>query len=225
MLEEEDDDDDDRRSIASVSTNFPAHQLDLIQARHPQSPYSASQLFSRVAEPFNLYSIGEMKRSEASMDEGYGSGSRPSTPAEVRDRLFWEYQDDEIVPPPFRRGLDDDDKEGLPTDTLESYVGATPSSLSTTTLTTNQSVPVPFPIPVQTKDESNPQSFIQFPGSSPSNDGSGGSPRPIRSRFNSYATEYDPSVPFFRNRVHSKLESVELPQGEAGWRTRRESSA
>ncbi|KIO33367.1 hypothetical protein M407DRAFT_17915 [Tulasnella calospora MUT 4182] len=80
-LEEEDDDEDDRRSVLSVSTNFPAHQLDLMHTgHHHASPYSTMQGgLSRSAETGNLYSIGEMRR-KSSFD-AFDSASRPSSPA------------------------------------------------------------------------------------------------------------------------------------------------
>ncbi|KAG8906077.1 1-phosphatidylinositol-3-phosphate 5-kinase [Tulasnella sp. 403] len=215
-LEEEEDDDDDRRSVLTVSTNFPAHQLDLMNAPPTSSPYSASHRFSRSDERFNLFSIGEMKR-KSSFD-GFDSGSRPSSPAEPGSAVgLWEEASQPVAHPPFRRRLKDDEREVVQTSTLESLISASPSAGSTRPPTISGS-PVPFP------SEEAGQSSIQFPGASSSSEG-GRSPPPLRSRFNSYATEYDPGAPFQRQRVHSRLELGGGDLSEPGWRTRRESSA
>lgn len=209
-LEEEDDEEDDRRSVLSVSTNFPAHQLD----PHHASPYSTMQGgLSRSAETGNLYSIGEMRR-KSSFD-AFDSASRPSSPAygdTPQDPNWEESTASHVVHPPFRRGLAEDER--VPTNPLEAFISASPSSAVRPTLIASP-VAVPAVLPGQ--------SSIAFPGSPSSSEG-GRSPAPLRSRFNSYATEYDPTTGFGRNRVHSRLD-LTGDLAEPGWRTRRESSA
>src|SRR5579863_9677441 len=80
----DEDDDDDRRSISSAVSPFAAHQfgndsLAMGLAQYPQSPFAASQLFSRTDEPFNLFSIAEPRRLISGSDEG-SFASRPLTP-------------------------------------------------------------------------------------------------------------------------------------------------
>ncbi|KAG9016695.1 1-phosphatidylinositol-3-phosphate 5-kinase, partial [Tulasnella sp. 427] len=214
-LEEESDEEDDRRSVLSVSTNFPAHQLDLMH--HHASPYSTLHGgLPRSAETGHLYSIGEMRR-KSSFD-AFDSASRPSSPAyaEGSQEPNWEESTaSHVVHPPFRRGLAEDER--VPANPLEAFISASPSSAVRPTL-------IASPVTVPTGLPAHPgQSSIAFPGSPGSSEG-GHSPAPLRSRFNSYATEYDPTTGFGRNRVHSRIDlSGDL--GEPGWRTRRESSA
>ncbi|KAG9038840.1 1-phosphatidylinositol-3-phosphate 5-kinase [Tulasnella sp. JGI-2019a] len=212
---EEDDDDDDRRSIAS--TNFPSHQLDMM---HSHSPYHSSPLHLKSDEQGHLFPIGEGRYRED--DGGYGSGSRPSTPADRQ----WSEPSGPAVPPPFRRGIKDDEKETEPAKPLESMMAASPSS-SSTRATVPPSLPasVPFPTRAAENGAQVPElSTIQFPASPSSSDGNR-SPHPLRSRFNSYATEYDPNSSLARNRRMSRLDVMTPDLGNDEWRMRRESSA
>ncbi|KAF7303001.1 1-phosphatidylinositol-3-phosphate 5-kinase [Mycena kentingensis (nom. inval.)] len=198
----DDDDDDDRRSVVSSVTSFPAHQLGL-ESYHPQSPFSASQLFSRTDEPFNLYSIAETKRRISGSDES-GFGSRPITPPMRQDDDVWEPPTDN--PAPFRRALsDDEDNVHDPFTTDES-----PNNKAT--------FEFPGAIPINVDAPSS----IQFPKGSPDHLDSPG-PNRLRSRFNSYAGDFESATPFIRSRVQSRLDN--FPGAEPGWRTRRESTA
>ena len=219
----DDDDDDDRRSVLSASSPFPAHQfgsdsftMNLTLAHQSQSPFSASQLFGRTDEPFNLYSIAETKRPVSGSEDSIW-GSRPITPG------AFTWQDDPHAswdqtvlenPAPFRRGLTDEEKDlsNLP----NTFTDDSPTAPGSKT-------PIDFPITVPVSIEGptpSAPSSIQFPGSSPERGMD--SPRPIRSRFNSYG-DFDVPTPFIRSRVQSRLDTV--PVGEPGWRTRRESTA
>ena len=97
MLGTVDEDDDDRRSIVSSVNSFPAHQFGSESfnslAFYPQSPYSASQIFERKDDQFNLYSIAETKRPL------FESG------------LEGMYEVAQKNPAPFRRTLSDEEKD------------------------------------------------------------------------------------------------------------------
>ncbi|KAG5636970.1 hypothetical protein H0H81_006215 [Sphagnurus paluster] len=206
----DEDDDDDRRSVVSSVTSFPAHQFGLDPGGHPQSPFAASQLFGRTDEPFNLYSIAETKRPISGSDESYGS--RPVTPHQrEREDGIWEPIQDN--PAPFRRALSDEEKDtpGLANGYQNAESPTVPDS------DTPVDLPATRPINIE-----GPPSSIQFPIGSPDHLDN---PRPnsrLRSRFNSYG-EFEPSTPFIRSRVQSRLEPVST--AEPGWRTRRESTA
>ncbi|KIO33368.1 hypothetical protein M407DRAFT_17916 [Tulasnella calospora MUT 4182] len=214
-LEEEDDDEDDRRSVVSVSANFPAHQLDLMHTgHHHAAPYFTMQGgLSRSAETGNLYSIGEVR--QKSGIDAFDSASRPWSPAYAetpRDPNWEESTASHIVHSPFRRGLAEDER--VPTNPLEAYISASTSS-AVRHILIESPVSLPTALPGQ--------SSIVFPCSSTSSEGRR-SPTPLRSRFNSFETEYDPTTAFGPNRVHSRLDLTDN-LGEPGWRTRRESSA
>lgn len=201
----DDDDDDDRRSvISSLTTSFPVHQFGLESlGYHPQSPFAASQLFSRTDEPFNLYSIAETKRPR-SMSDINDPPSRPITPHHTRDRSdYWEPVAEN--PAPFRRPLSEEDKESL-------------SNPFSTENSPGAKTPVDFPImPPNTHGYT---SSIQFPIGSP--DYGQDSPMQMRQQFNTYA-DLDDATPFIRSRVQSRLDNIVTT--EPGWRTRRESTA
>lgn len=213
----DDDDEDDRRSVVSSVISFPAHQLGseshpLPLAHHPQSPFAASQLFGRTDEPFNLYSIAETKRPISGSEES-GFGSRPISP-QLREREdgVWEpvLADN---PAPFRRGLSDEEKEGV--NLPHTFNDDSPTAPGSET-------PIEFPVTIPINVDG-PVSSIQFPTSSP--DHGLDSPRPqsrLRSRFNSYS-DFEVDTPFIRSRGQSRLDNVAT--GEPGWRTRRESTA
>ncbi|CAK5280385.1 unnamed protein product [Mycena citricolor] len=196
----DEDDDDDRRSVVSSVTSFPAHQLGIDTiglSQHPQSPFSASQLFSRTDEPFNLYSIAETKRRISGSDES-GFGSRPVTPPHVA----WEETLSDN-PAPFRRGASDDDAN-----VADPYHA--------------EETPATFEFPGAVPINPDALSTIQFPRGSPDHLDSPG-PLRLRSRFNS---EFESGTPFIRSRVHSRMDSLGGGGGgEPGWRTRRESTA
>ncbi|KAF7302586.1 1-phosphatidylinositol-3-phosphate 5-kinase [Mycena chlorophos] len=200
----DEDDDDDRRSVVSSVMSFPAHQLGIESMslpQHPQSPFSASQLFSRTDEPFNLYSIAETKRRISGSDES-GFGSRPITPPmRERDDGVWETLSDN--PAPFRRGLSDDDVQVHD-----------PFHIDESPMKANFEFPGAIPINVDAP------SSIQFPKGSPDHLDSPG-PYRMRSRFNSYGGDFEVATPFIRSRVQSRLDNFP----EVGWRTRRESTA
>ncbi|KAG8884991.1 1-phosphatidylinositol-3-phosphate 5-kinase [Tulasnella sp. 331] len=212
---EEEDDDDDRRSV--VSTNFPPHQLDMMRSH---SPYHSSPLHLKSEEHNSLFPIGESRYHED--DGGFGSGSRPSTPADQQ----WSEPPGPAVPPPFRRGIKDDDKETESAEPLESMMSASPSASSTQAAVAPASpASVPFPKRAASNGVPLPElSTIQFPASPSSSDGKG-SPHPLRSRFNSYATEYDPIASLARTRRLSRMEVATPDIGNDEWRMRRESSA
>ncbi|KAJ7201260.1 hypothetical protein GGX14DRAFT_656010 [Mycena pura] len=201
------DDDDDRRSVVSSVMSFPAHQLGMDMmtplSHHPQSPFSASQLFSRTDEPFNLYSIAETKRRISGSEES-GFESRPITPPfRERDDDVWEPLVEN--PAPFRRGLSDDEVH------VPNPFNAEESPTAKATVEFPGAIPINIDAP----------SSIQFPRGSPDHLDSPG-PR-LRSRFNSYGGDFDDATPFIRSRVQSRLDS--FTSGEPGWRTRRESTA
>ncbi|KAJ7070594.1 hypothetical protein C8F01DRAFT_1106988, partial [Mycena amicta] len=207
----EDDDDDDRRSVVSSVMSFPAHQLGIDTmslSYHPQSPFSASQLFSRTDEPFNLYSIAETKRRISGSDES-GFGSRPITPPPLRERDdgVWETLSDN--PAPFRRGLSDDE--------VNVHDPFSPEDSPTASgAKANFEFPGAIPINIDAP------SSIQFPKGSPDHLDSPG-PYRMRSRFDSYGGDFEVATPFIRSRVQSRLDN--FPGAEPGWRTRRESTA
>ncbi|KAI5124133.1 hypothetical protein M0805_000944 [Coniferiporia weirii] len=213
-----DEDDDDRRSIISnISSPYPHHMVDHYLhslGHHSQSPFAASQLFGRTDEPYNLYSIAETRR-HLSGSDGSGFVSRPLTPGDDMDGSPWEDSGD-AQPAPFRRALTEDEKD------LVADADPFPSDQSPTGPRSGTKTPIDlqisFPFP-----SNGTKSTIQFPGSSPEHGLD--SPHPssaLRSRVNSYA-ETEMQTPFLRSRVHSRLN--ELTIGEAGWRTRRESTA
>ncbi|KAJ7597343.1 hypothetical protein C8J56DRAFT_316262 [Mycena floridula] len=199
----EDDDDDDRRSVVSSVGFFPAHQLGLDIL--PQSPFAASQLFSRTDEPFNLYSIAETKRRSGSVDSDF-----PSRPISLHE----SWDSPRGIPAPFRRGLSDEDKDP---DSLSN-----PFSETNTPDDPSGQIPIDFPgFPALNASTTN---FIQFPMGSP--DLSQDIARPpsrLRSQFNSYA-DFEAATPFIRSRVQSILDNTGNA-AEPGWRTRRESTA
>lgn len=204
------DDDDDRRSVVSSVTSFPAHQLGMDGiGHHPQSPFAASQLFSRTEEPFNLYSIAETKRQRSGSDDS-GFGSRPLTPLRP-DRIGDESWDPPRGNPlPFRRAWSDEEKDS---DNISNPFSGDNSPTGARSI-----VELPGSIAGDGKTSS-----IQFPVGSP--DLSTGSPGPqnrLRSQFNSYA-DLEAAAPFIRSRVQSRMDN--LASIEPGWRTRRESTA
>ncbi|KZT72925.1 hypothetical protein DAEQUDRAFT_722557 [Daedalea quercina L-15889] len=213
----DDDDDDDRRSVTSSMTSpFANHQLgqfgadsfSFSLANQSQSPFAASQLFGRTDEPFNLFSIAETKRYSGSTDASLLY--EPTTP-------FNDARGDKVTrenPVPFRRTLADDDKDSIAfPDRFNNDESPTAPGAKT---------PIEFPVTVPVSVDG-ATSSVQFPGSSPDRSHPFESPGMLRSRFNSYA-DFDPSTPFIRSRVQSRLnESFNF--GEPGWRTRRESTA
>ncbi|CCM03779.1 uncharacterized protein FIBRA_05926 [Fibroporia radiculosa] len=207
----DDDDDDDRRSINSNMTSpFAAHQLgsdsfSFALGHHPQSPFAASQLFGRMDEPFNLFSIAETRK--------YGSiesvsGFEPFTPTD--DAKAWIRDN----PAPFRRTFTDEDKDPLSLSDKFSNENS-PSGPGVQT-------PIDFPVTVPISVDVS-MSSVQFPMSSPDQAYPFESPGMLRSRFNSYA-DFDIATPFIRSRVQSRL-NESFGTGEPGWRTRRESTA
>jgi 1-phosphatidylinositol-3-phosphate 5-kinase len=195
-----DDDDDDRRSVVSSSPSFyMAHQYRHSLEALPASPFAASQVLRRAEEPFNLFSIAEAKpRFGSDVD------SRPLTPADGDSQGPWDVPV-KRVEAPFRRIQDEEpDTVGI-----EAVMNASTGPLTTPAIETN----VAFPV---LDDQA--QSSIQFPGGSPEQ----GNERPgfFRSRVESDTDNLQ--TPFMRSRVHSRLQDL---AGEAGWRTRRESTA
>lgn len=186
------------------------HYLNAL-GHHSQSPFAASQLFGRMEEPHNLYSIAESRR-QVSGSDGNGLNSRPLTPGGEADVAIWEEFGD-IHPAPFRRALTEDDRDAM------SDSGAFPPESSPTGPRSGAKTPTDLaPLPVNGS-----KSTIQFPGGSPEN--ALDSPYyagAMRSRVNSHA-ENEGHTPYLRSRVHSRLN--ELNVGEGGWRTRRESTA
>ncbi|KAI0035107.1 hypothetical protein K488DRAFT_43997 [Vararia minispora EC-137] len=207
------DDDDDRRSIASsaVTTPFTAHQFgpsEVPMSLHSQSPFSASQLFGRSGESFNLFSIAETRKRPASGSDDGAVGSRSVTPDDLTPQCV---NGPRKVVAPFRRAFVDEEKFNDPLSTSYASLNS-PAAVRSKT-------PVDFPVTVPVTDGTT--STIQFPQSSP--DRSGDSPGPFgRARYDSYA-EFDGHTPFIRSRVQSRL--VDLMIGEPGWRERRESTA
>src|SRR6267154_475078 len=193
-----DDDDDDRRSISSVASPFAAHQfgndsLATGLARHPQSPFAASQLFGRTEEPFNLFSIAETRRLISGSDEG-SFASRPLTPSSLTLDDSWGPQTSRPIAP-FRRGLVDDDKD------LSIVTDVFPRDSPAVVYGTKTPLDYPQTIPIP----NGAMSSIQFPMSSPERQPDSPGPQSMpRSRYNSYA-DFDSSTPFIRSRVQSRL--------------------
>lgn len=206
-----DDDDDDTRSVISSATSpFAAHQLgsesrSLNLSYLSQSPFAASQLFGR-SDSFSLFSIAETKRKRSGSEDS-GLGSRAATP---------DFEEDSIIRlnhAPFRRAFTDDDKD--PVSLSEHY------SHDLGALAQGSRTPVDFPVTIPVSMDGS-TSTVAFPVSSPEQAHSLESPGGIRSRYNSFADLHGPA--FIRSRVHSRL-ADNIDVGEAGWRTRRESTA
>jgi len=197
------DDEDDRRSVVSSSPSaFPAHQHRHSLEAFPPSPFSASQLFSRTDEPFNLFSIAESRRNPSD------GGSRPQTPGSIINAPVTPWNMIDRAAPPFRRGIEDDDADAQPL--TAAFEGVVVPSTPATTL--------PGGIAFPTNDPSQ-QSSIQFPIYSP--DQMDFTRPGQRSRVNS---EVEAQTPFMRSRVQSRMNDL-MNAGEIGWRTRRESTA
>lgn len=197
-----DDEDDDRRSVVSSSPSlYMAHQYRHSVDALPASPFAASQLLRRVEEPFSLFSIAESKTKFGSEIE-----SRPLTPADGDSQGPWDVPVKRVAAP-FRQ-LQEEEPDNLAIDT----------SMSATTgpLPTPANENVVFPI-----IDDQAQSSIQFPGGSPEQ----GNERPgyFRGRVESDTDILQ--TPFMRSRVQSRLADLGLLAGDAGWRTRRESTA
>lgn len=210
-----DEDDEDTRSIISTTTSpFTAHQLGadsrsfnhLSHLAHlPQSPFAASQLFGRN-DSFSLFSIAETKRPNSGSEEN-GFGSRPLTPRN-------DLEDDDSRPnhAPFRRALTEDEKDPI---SLTSQFNQDNSPFAQGSKT-----PIDFPVTVPVTIDGSTSS-VAFPTSSPDQTSGFESPQGVRSRYNSFADLH--GAPFIRSRNQSRL--GDLDAGEAGWRTRRESTA
>jgi 1-phosphatidylinositol-3-phosphate 5-kinase len=198
-----DDDEDDRRSVVSSSPSFyMAHQYRQSLEALPTSPFAASQVLRRAEEPFNLFSIAETKpRFGSDID------SRPLTPADGDTQGPWDVPVKRVAAP-FRR-IQDEESDTI---AIEAATNASTGPLTTPAIENN----VAFP----TIDDHS-QSSIQFPGGSPEqgNERSG----IFRSRVESDTDILQ--TPFMRSRVQSRLQDLGLLAGEAGWRTRRESTA
>lgn len=214
-LHRDDDEDDDHRSVASnISSPFPHHlTVDVNNLGHyMQSPFAASQLFGRTDEPYNLYSIAET-RHRFSGSDGSGRQSRPMSPAVHEGGGRWE-RDDSAEVAPFRRGVADDEEKDAVVLSVAYSADQAASVPRSATKTPDFPSTIPFPT-------NGTKSTITFPGGSP--EYGLDSPHPsFRSRVNSYA-ETEMPTPFLRSRVQSRL--GDLIMGEAGWRTRRESTA
>ena len=196
------DDEDDHRSVVSSSTSaFPAHQHRQSLEAFPPSPFSASQLFSRTDEPFNLFSIAQSRCHHSD------TGSRPQTPGDMVNAPVTPWNIADRAAPPFRRGIEDEDADAQSLAAFEGVVvPATPATA------------LPGGITFPTNDPTQ-QSSIQFPVSSPDQPDF---TRPgQRSRINS---EIEAQTPFMRSRAQSRLNDL-MSAGEIGWRTRRESTA
>lgn len=213
----DEDEDDDRQSVSSAVSPFAAHQFGndnsaIGLARHPQSPFAASQLFGRTDEPFNLFSIAETRRLISGSDEG-SFASRPLTPLSHSLEDSWGPQTSGPIAP-FRRGLVDDDKD------LSIVTNVFPRN--SPPVGSGSKTPLEFPMTIPIPNGA--MSSIQFPLSSPERQPDSPGPQSMpRSRYNSYA-DFDSSSPFIRSRVQSRLTDF-LMAGEPGWRTRRESTA
>ncbi|EPT03489.1 hypothetical protein FOMPIDRAFT_1058729 [Fomitopsis schrenkii] len=207
-----DEEEDDHRSITSSMTSpFAHHQLGQIGAEsfsfslanQPQSPFAASQLFGRTDEPFNLFSIAETKRHPGSSDLSFDSSTPYNDIRNAREN-----------PVPFRRTLAEEDTNNIAfPDRFHNDESPTAPGSKT---------PIEFPVTVPVSVDG-ATSSVQFPASSPDRSIPFEGPGMLRSRFNSYV-DFDPSTPFIRSRVQSRLnEAFNLT--EPGWRTRRESTA
>ncbi|KIJ28157.1 hypothetical protein M422DRAFT_215436 [Sphaerobolus stellatus SS14] len=199
------DDDDDRRSIISSS-----------YTSYPQSPFATSQLFYRTEEGHtNLFSILESRR-QLSEDGSISSRSRPLTPGP-------EWGD---IPAPFRRNVADEDHSHV----HNHGVLAVETPPATDIPPNEPQNYIQFPTVINAEGNLGGMSSIQFPVSA-TMDGipfpmSTDTPRPLSlrtSRVNSFG-ETEMSAPFLRSRVQSRLDWPGAA-GEAGWRTRRESTA
>jgi len=206
----EEDDDDDRRSVISSATTFPAHQLGLDPLNLRHSPFSP-HLFGKSDEPFNLYSIAESRRPFYGSEDSF---SRPDTPLQMREGVNGPWDSVPINPAPFRRALSDEEKDpGTPPPVFNNS-DSSPNALDAKNN-------IDFPTKLISIDTST--SSIQFPIGSPEN-----LTTPIRTltKFrapNSQYGEFEIATPFIRSRVHSRLDpALDL---DAGWRTRRESTA
>lgn len=213
---EEDDDDDDTKSVTSVqSSPFPPHQLESVHSTYlgPQSPFSAQTLLSHSYDQHSLFAIPESASSHRRVSFDHPGEDDPSL----------EEEDSSLAVAPFRRSMDDDGKDAGPDpeDAMEQYLSDNETKSAPIKPGPGHimrpSVSITFPSVEDIKESS-----IHFPGSS-SPDGTD-SPRPLRSRVSSFATDVDAMTPpFLRSRVPSRLAASEM--GEPGWRTRRESSA
>ncbi|KAH9929689.1 uncharacterized protein B0H18DRAFT_1084048 [Fomitopsis serialis] len=200
----------------SMASPFATHQLgqfgsdsfSFSLANQPQSPFAASQLFGRTDEPFNLFSIAETKRHPGFSDAFLSF--EPATP-------FDDFRGDRTIrenPVPFRRTFAEEDKDNL---ALSERFNNDDSPTAPGAKT-----PIDFPVTVPVSMDG-ATSSVQFPASSPDHSHPFESPGMLRSRFNSYA-DFDPSTPFIRSRVQSRL-NENFNFGEPGWRMRRESTA
>lgn len=194
------DEDDDAKSVMSSSASiYGAHQYRQSLEALPTSPFAASQIFRRLEEPFNLFSIAETKPMLESEPT-----SRPETPGEVSGvQRPWEVPVNP-VPAPFRRVMQDEEADSV---ALEASV--------TGPISTPANENVVFPV-IEDKGTSS----IQFPAGSPEQ----GTDRPGfgRGRLDSDVDVLQ--TPFLRSRVQSRLADIVMA-GDAGWRTRRESTA
>jgi 1-phosphatidylinositol-3-phosphate 5-kinase len=225
LVKADDDDEDDRRSVASSTLSFPAHQFGsdavttMHHGRHSQSPFATAQLFGRAEEPFNLYSIAETRRASGGFDHPL-SNSRAGSPGEADSDEATGYLPVRDAPAPFRRNLaTDDDKEQV----TPAFVGQDTSPARASAPGSKTPIEFPVTVPVNVTPT---MSTITFPVSSPDPLGLE-SPRPhsaMRSRYNSFGGDLDiTTTPLMRSRAQSRLE--DFPIVQAGWRTRRESTA
>lgn len=111
QIMDEYDDDDDRRSVASASTShFPSTiGPGLIESSpdlpYVQSPFAASQLFTRQYDPLNSISESNMRQWDSD------DASRPLTPDGYGSSTSHHFADGSYErpnPAPFRRGIIDD---------------------------------------------------------------------------------------------------------------------
>lgn len=198
--------DDDARSVLSSSTSIhPSHVHQHRQSLEtlPASPFAASQIFKRVEEPFNLFSIAEAKPSLSSAPT-----SRSQTPGEVIQPSWEGEVPVKPVPAPFRRQMADEEADSV---ALEASMNAATESFNTPG---NDSVVFP------TSGDNGPSSIV-FPGGSPEL----GADRPGWPRGRTESDADPLQTPFMRSRAQSRLADLGLLAGEAGWRTRRESTA
>jgi 1-phosphatidylinositol-3-phosphate 5-kinase len=226
MIEDDEDDDDDRRSIvSSTSFAFSPHQLEFAQSAYAGhlSPFSPQSILSTHSFESNLTFMG-IGDSSGSLIPRAGASSLAYE--DGAESPIYEMEDSSSSVAPFRRNLDEeregiiDASEGDDRDALEQYLSdaegaSTPMRPAGSGGHSNRPS-VTFP----TLGQGQKESFIHFPGSS-SPDGAD-SPRPLRSRVSSFATEGEASTPpFLRSRLPSRL----APEIIGGWRTRRDSSA
>ncbi|KAG8834793.1 1-phosphatidylinositol-3-phosphate 5-kinase, partial [Serendipita sp. 399] len=198
-----DEDDDDRRSVVSSSPSlFANHQYRTSLEALPSSPFAASQLFRKVEEPYSLFSIAEGK-GQALM----GDDTRPETPVDGSSQGPWDVPIQRVAAP-FRRVAQDEEGDSV---AIESSMNATTGPIST---------PAHEGIAFPVMDDGG-MSSIQFPGGSPEHNGE----RPGMHRARVESDVDSLQTPFIRSRVQSRLADLGLLAGEAGWRTRRESTA